>query len=167
MDTHLLLQNSHNGSSQVIAAVTPVRVVCQNTLTWALNGAKLVHKVRHTKNLRDKLAEAKAVFDLTQTYMTAFERDATRLMYTPMNDVQWEEFLGKLIVIPEKKAADKDGRSRTMALNKHADLTSIGTTSPRPLPTSTPARPGVRSRRSATTTRGSPPRRPAWHAPRA
>lgn len=120
VDSYLLLTNSHDGSSQVIEALTPVRVVCQNTLTWALDSAKLVHKARHTKSMKDKLAEAKAVFDMTQTYMTAFERDATILMYNPMSDSQWEQFLGQLIVIPEEK-----GRSRSMAENKHADITSV------------------------------------------
>jgi len=125
VDGYLLLTNTHDGSSQIVSALTPIRVVCKNTLDWALGSAKLVHKVRHTKNMKDKIAEAKAVFDMTQTYMSEFERDATILMYEPMSDGQWEEFLGKLIVIPEKKSADKDGRSRTIALNKHADITSV------------------------------------------
>ncbi len=32
--------NSHDGSTAVIAATTPIRVVCQNTLNWGLLDAR-------------------------------------------------------------------------------------------------------------------------------
>jgi phage/plasmid-like protein (TIGR03299 family) len=35
---YVLLMNSHDGSTAVIAATTPIRVVCQNTLNWGLAG---------------------------------------------------------------------------------------------------------------------------------
>ena len=34
---YVLLMNSHDGSTAVIAATTPIRVVCQNTLNWGLS----------------------------------------------------------------------------------------------------------------------------------
>ena len=33
---YVLLMNSHDGSTAVVAASTPIRVVCQNTLNWGL-----------------------------------------------------------------------------------------------------------------------------------
>ena len=33
---YVLLMNSHDGSTAVVAATTPIRVVCQNTLNWGL-----------------------------------------------------------------------------------------------------------------------------------
>ena len=37
---YLVFSNSHNGSGAVRVAITPIRVVCQNTLNLALNAAK-------------------------------------------------------------------------------------------------------------------------------
>jgi phage/plasmid-like protein (TIGR03299 family) len=37
---YVLLMNSHDGSTAVVAATTPIRVVCQNTLNWGLANAR-------------------------------------------------------------------------------------------------------------------------------
>lgn len=130
--SYLLLSNSHDGSTAARAAVTPVRVVCNNTLQYALGSTKLIHSVRHSRNMLDRLAEVKEVLSMTQDYMTEFERDATTLMHTPMNDSEWEQFLGKLIVIPEEKemgktksGQPKSDRGRTIAMGKHEEITAI------------------------------------------
>ena len=44
---YLVFFNSHDGSSGVKVAMTPVRVVCQNTLNLALNNAKRIWTARH------------------------------------------------------------------------------------------------------------------------
>ena len=50
---YLVIFNSHDGSSGVKVAMTPIRVVCQNTLNLALNTAKRSWTARHTENLAD------------------------------------------------------------------------------------------------------------------
>jgi phage/plasmid-like protein (TIGR03299 family) len=40
IDTYLLAWNTHDGSSSFTVAVTPIRVVCQNTLTMAIKKAE-------------------------------------------------------------------------------------------------------------------------------
>ena len=39
---YLVIMNSHDGSSGIKVAMTPIRVVCQNTLNLALNSAKRI-----------------------------------------------------------------------------------------------------------------------------
>ena len=39
---YLVVMNSHDGSSGIKVAMTPIRVVCQNTLNLALNSAKRI-----------------------------------------------------------------------------------------------------------------------------
>ena len=43
---YLVIMNSHDGSSGVKVAMTPIRVVCQNTLNLALNSARVYLRSR-------------------------------------------------------------------------------------------------------------------------
>ena len=48
IEPYLVFCNSHDGSGAIRVAMTPVRVVCQNTLNLALKGASRVWSARHT-----------------------------------------------------------------------------------------------------------------------
>lgn len=55
----LLLHNSHDGSSSLRVHFTPIRVVCQNTLTIAeWNGRGKGVSIRHRGNLDSRIQEA-------------------------------------------------------------------------------------------------------------
>ena len=56
-DKYLLLSNSHDGLSSVQIKFTPVRVVCQNTLTMALRGGPSI-RVIHTQDMNERLKQA-------------------------------------------------------------------------------------------------------------
>ncbi len=60
VDRFLLLSNSHDGSSAVTVRFTPVRVVCQNTLSLAQAGGTGVVSVRHTRKIRHNLKKTQA-----------------------------------------------------------------------------------------------------------
>ena len=59
-EKYLLLSNSHDGKSSVTIKFTPVRVVCQNTLTLALNGGA-AWRVSHHRDIQQKLKQAHAM----------------------------------------------------------------------------------------------------------
>jgi phage/plasmid-like protein (TIGR03299 family) len=69
---YLVFTNSHDGSSAVQAAMTPIRVVCMNTLTAALQEAPRVWSCRHTGNIDEKIAEARKTLLMAQQYMEEF-----------------------------------------------------------------------------------------------
>lgn len=58
VEQYLVASNSHDGSSAVRIMFTPVRVVCQNTLTMAIKGAKKHHSIRHTQNVKENTQQA-------------------------------------------------------------------------------------------------------------
>jgi len=64
VDKYLLFNLSHDGSSAITVAYTPIRVVCNNTLTLALKGAVNKVQIRHTQSAHDKLIAAKATLGL-------------------------------------------------------------------------------------------------------
>ena len=55
VDRFLLVAQAHDGSMSIRAGLTPVRVVCANTLAAAQGGGSLV-RIKHTSSAKDKLA---------------------------------------------------------------------------------------------------------------
>lgn len=90
VNQYILVATSHDGSMSTTITPTNVRVVCNNTLTAALQGAKGAIKIRHTRNSSERLAEAAKVLKLihsntaanTDNYnkMKSFEITKTDLM---------------------------------------------------------------------------------------
>ena len=69
VEPYLCLTNGHDGFSSLKVCMTPVRVVCQNTLNMALKGAKRTWTVRHSGNINAKMEEAQQTLGLAQNYM--------------------------------------------------------------------------------------------------
>jgi phage/plasmid-like protein (TIGR03299 family) len=76
---YLLIHTSHDGSTGVQASITPVRVVCQNTLNAALRDVKQSFKIRHTQSVEGKMVTAREALGLTFKYADAFEAEANSL----------------------------------------------------------------------------------------
>lgn len=68
-EVYVLLTSSHDGSGSIIAAVTPVRVVCQNTLNMALQGTISKVAVRHSASVKEKLEEAHKVLGISHKFI--------------------------------------------------------------------------------------------------
>lgn len=107
IDAFILLTTSHDGSLANEASATGVRVVCANTLDYALPGAKRAYKVRHTKNVEVRLAEAQEIFLRAQGYFTALADEAERLLKVEVTNAEFQKIVGSLFAQPdeEKKAA--------------------------------------------------------------
>ena len=52
---YMVVMNSHDVSSRIKVAMTPVRVVCQNTLNLALNSAKRTWATKHTEYVMNRV----------------------------------------------------------------------------------------------------------------
>lgn len=77
---YLLLVNSHDGSFAFRGAITPIRAVCANTVNMALGAAKSEFRLRHTKGIEQKVAEAQRALGLTYQYLDNFEEIAEKMM---------------------------------------------------------------------------------------
>ncbi len=105
--TYLLVHTSHDGSVSVQASITPVRVVCQNTLNLALGSVKQSFKLRHTATVEGKIQLARETLGLTIQYMDDFEKEAKALFETPINDKQVYDIITAVYPKPDeaKKAS--------------------------------------------------------------
>ncbi len=61
---YLFLTNSHDGKGMVTAAITPVRIVCNNTLQMALGNCMNKVAFRHTSGVIDKLKNSQKVLGI-------------------------------------------------------------------------------------------------------
>jgi phage/plasmid-like protein (TIGR03299 family) len=89
--TYLYIANAHDGSMAVTAAVTPVRIVCANTLGYALRrsegqGAQRTFRFRHTGGLHSRLHEARRVMQITVDYAKQFKALGDRLALEPISE---------------------------------------------------------------------------------
>jgi len=62
-DKYLLLSNSHDGHGAVQIKFTPIRVVCHNTLTMALNYGPTL-RVAHTRDMHVRLKQAERLLGI-------------------------------------------------------------------------------------------------------
>ena len=116
--TYLLVVTSHDGSSAVQAMTTPVRVVCQNTLNMALQGAKQSFKVRHTATVEGKVAQARQALGLSFAYLDKFEAEAKALYETAITDQQFQDLVKALYPAPDTNGAK-------VAITKHQNKVDI------------------------------------------
>jgi phage/plasmid-like protein (TIGR03299 family) len=103
--TYLLVHTSHDGSTAVQANITPVRVVCQNTLNMALKDSKQSFKIRHTATVGGRIDEARRVLGLTFDHMDNFEAMAKNLYETEMTNAQFDKLVKSIYAEPDTTSA--------------------------------------------------------------
>lgn len=98
---YLLFSNTHDGSGAVKVALTPIRVVCNNTLNLALSTAKRCWSTIHTGDIQNKMQEAKNTLLLAETYMDSLGKEFENLRVKKLNDKQVMEYIEILLPIED------------------------------------------------------------------
>jgi phage/plasmid-like protein (TIGR03299 family) len=93
VDCYLVVTSSHDGSTGVSAIVTPIRVVCKNTLAMAMGSAKASFKARHTASIDGRIDDAQEALGITYKFMEEFEATATKLADTKVDLSQLEQIV--------------------------------------------------------------------------
>ena len=94
---YLVFSNSHDGSAAVRVAVTPIRVVCNNTLNLALSTAKRSWAMVHTGNIKGKIHEAQETLFMAETYMNKLGKEFETLKRQKLSDRQIKEYIELLL----------------------------------------------------------------------
>lgn len=102
--SYLLVHTSHDGSTAVQASITPVRVVCQNTLNMALSGVKQSFKIRHTQTVGGKVAAAREALSLANSYLDQFDKEAQALIATEITKAKFDKIVEAIYPRPDKDA---------------------------------------------------------------
>lgn len=99
---YLVFSNTHDGSGSVKVAVTPVRVVCNNTLNLALDTAKRSFSMIHTGNIQDKIQEAKDTLFMAEAYMDYLGAEFEQLRRKKVTDKQLREYIELLLPMDDE-----------------------------------------------------------------
>lgn len=99
IDPYLVFTNSHDGTGAVRVAITPVRVVCQNTLNLALGNASRHWSCAHKGDIQGKLEEARYTLESADRYMEALEEEFGELKLKKVTDQQVRDMTDKLLEI--------------------------------------------------------------------
>lgn len=86
IEPYLIFSNTHDGSGAIRVAMTPIRVVCQNTLNLALKSAKRSWSARHTSNVLNRLDEARETLQLADKYMNRLGKAIDELNQKKLSD---------------------------------------------------------------------------------
>lgn len=100
-EPYMVFSNTHDGSGAIRVAMTPIRVVCNNTLNLALDSAKRAWSVRHTGDLNSKMHEARVCLKMANAYMGALAERADRLANTTVTRDQLNMILDELFPMDE------------------------------------------------------------------
>lgn len=98
---YMVMMNSHDGSSGIKVAMTPIRVVCQNTLNLALNTAKRIWAAKHTENVMNRVCEARDTLLQAETYMAELGRGIDELSKIKLSDRKILEMMQELFPVSE------------------------------------------------------------------
>lgn len=115
---YLLLSNSHDGNSAIQIKFTPIRVVCENTLTMALSQGPTL-RVPHTKDVQERLRMAANMLNAIKVRYSELEGVFKRMATVQMNRDRLQKYY--LQVFPDpKRGADESRYERALAL-AHTD----------------------------------------------
>lgn len=115
-DLYLLATNSHDGGSAFTLGVTPVRVVCNNTLDMALGGLRQKWTMRHTSNVEGKIALARESLKLTYKYADEFTAQMDALLDQEFTTEQFNAMVKAELILDT--ASEHDGWKDRVALGR-------------------------------------------------
>ena len=115
VEQYLLITNGHDGKNAVRVGFTPIRVVCNNTLTAALSNLKNSYTIFHFNNPQERLKEAHKVMGLASSYMNEVASIFDSMANTKISDEQLKAFIEDIFV--NREYVEKKEKVSTRAKN--------------------------------------------------
>ena len=102
IEPYLVFSSSHDGSGSIKVAMTPIRVVCQNTLNIALASAKRVWSTVHVGDPAAKMEEVHNTLLLAEKYMGRLGMEFSRLSKIKLSDQKVMEYINLLLPMDDQ-----------------------------------------------------------------
>lgn len=102
IEKYLFLTTSHDGYGSIMAAFTPVRIVCNNTLNAALRNHTNAIKIRHTANAKERLEEAHKVMGISNQLSQQLDGIFNQWAKVRITDKEVQKLI-QLAMVPNKE----------------------------------------------------------------
>lgn len=122
VDMNLVAINSHDGTSALMFLVSPVRVVCQNTLDLARRSARASFSIRHTSGAHGRVQEAREALGMTFTYVNEIQTLADAMVSTPITAGWFDQFIRDLYQVKPTDTADDLPKGTRVAIEQLRSL---------------------------------------------
>jgi phage/plasmid-like protein (TIGR03299 family) len=105
VEKFVLLSHGHDGSLAVRAGFTPIRVVCQNTLSMShgSDASKLI-RIKHTRDVLANLANIREVMNLANAEFEATAEQYRLLARRSINQADLRKYVLRVLKIDEEPA---------------------------------------------------------------
>ena len=123
VDKYLLLSNSHDGSSIIRAKLTPIRVVCHNTLSMALQGAEQEVRIRHTASAEERLEVGHKIIGLSNVLYNDLAEIFQQMAVVKVTNAQLVDYVKTLV--PDNELAENHTRTENIRA-KILELHEVG-----------------------------------------
>ena len=129
-EPYICFVNSHDGTGAVRACMTPIRVVCNNTLNLALSSAKRSWSTPHRGDVKSRLDEARQTLQLADQYMKNLAAKADQLANEKMTEEQVVIVLDKMFELAKdatdrQKKTAQDAKNEIVCCMLHPDLANF------------------------------------------
>lgn len=118
---YVIFRNSFNGKYQLSAAITPLRVVCQNQFNFAFKNVENTINIRHSARAYDRMEEAKYVLQGVAQYMGKLNEIAKQFAGIKLNKTETEIAVNMLFPTPN----NADERAKLVLASQKASFVKM------------------------------------------
>lgn len=117
-EQYVCFTNNHDGFGSIKACMTPIRVVCNNTLNLALKQTQRCWSTKHVGDIANKLREAQITLQLANQYMDDLSASAEDLVKQKMSESDVKRAMDILFPLDEEASE----RSKNNVLDKREEV---------------------------------------------
>ena len=114
VEPYIVFTNTHDGSGAVKVAMTPVRVVCNNTLNFALKTAKRTWSARHLGSIENKMNEALETLQFANEYMEAVNNTFEDLYKIKLSDFEVRSIISQVVPVNDDMGKAQKEKQETI-----------------------------------------------------
>lgn len=118
VEPYLCFTNTHDGTGAVRVCMTPIRVVCNNTLNFALSSAQRSWSIVHTGDINRKIAEAQECLELADRYMLGLNRYAEKMADVRVDMDMLNAVLKRVFDVKEE-ATDREKNNKQKLMDNY------------------------------------------------